>query len=136
MVEEVLEASGARFFKRLQYCVGLGAHMYGDVLSQVMDVGGVVHVGVADECGVDVSLLFRVAKVVEIVLAVDSFQVWEKACDLEVDDAVAFPWLRARLVYTSNLIMRKKKSMIDYCSAASLAWDSTISLTLSQAMSS
>lgn len=33
-----------------------------------------VQVGVADKCGIDVSLLFRVSEVVEVVLAVDSFR--------------------------------------------------------------
>ncbi|GAH86755.1 unnamed protein product [marine sediment metagenome] len=47
--------------------------MDGDVLSQVMNVGGMVHMGVADKNSIDTSLLLRVAKVFKVVLAVDSF---------------------------------------------------------------
>ena len=94
MVEEVLECSGTGLLQRIHDCMGSRAHVDGYVLPQVMNVGGVVHVGVADKNSVDASLLLREAKVFKVVLAVDSFQLWEQACDLEVENTVALTWLQ------------------------------------------
>jgi hypothetical protein len=64
-----------------------------NVPAEVVDVGDVVHVGVADKYGVYSSFLGWSAHVAEVVLAIDAGYVGEEACGEEVSYAVALAGL-------------------------------------------
>ncbi|MBA7641953.1 hypothetical protein ES703_49639 [subsurface metagenome] len=59
----------------------------------MVDVGSVVHVGVAQENRVDSAFFTGPIQVFEVVHSVNSLQLREEPREEEVFDAVAFPWL-------------------------------------------